>query len=116
MVDTKKLFHYEIQGQNDYTWMIWESDYNRIAKERRAEKLFERFKEMNIVKGRDYSEKLHDGRYIPQEKQAYQKREIGDDVIFDRPCLMVIGKAYQVMSLQEEFRPCKEEKPGQAIL
>ncbi len=116
MVDVNKLFHYEIQGQNDYTWMIWESDYQRISTEKRANKLFDRFKEMNIVSGRNYNEKLHDGRYIPQEKQAYQRREIGDDTFFDRPCLMVIGKAYNVMTLQEEFRPSKEEKPGQAIL
>lgn len=116
MVDTKKLFHYEIQGPNDYTWMIWESDYNRIAKEERANLLFERFKEMNIVAGKIYEESVHDGRYITQEKQAYQKREIGDDVFFDRPCLMVIGKAYNVMTLQEEFRPTKAEKPEQAII
>lgn len=116
MVDVNKLFHYEIKEQNDYSWMIWESDYDRLSREKRAEKLFERFKEMNIVPGAKYDAKIHDGRYIPQEKQAYQRREIGDDTFFDKPCLMVIGKAYNVMTLQEEFRPSKEEKPGQAIL
>lgn len=116
MVDTNKLFKYEIQGESDFSWMIWESDYDRLAYEKRAELLFERFKEMNIVPVSKYEADKHDGRYVTQQNQSYQRRQIGDDTIFDRPCMMVIGKAYNVMTLQEEFRPSKEEKPGQAIL
>jgi len=116
MVDTNKLFHYEIQEPNDYSWMIWESDFERLQREHRADLLFQRFREMNIVPGKSYEKSKHDGCYLPQEKQAYQKREIGYDWHWDRPHLMVMGKAYSVMTLQEEFRPSKEETPGQAIL
>lgn len=116
MVDTKKLFTYEIQGPNDHTYTLWESDVLKLQKAGKLEHIYERFEKMNIVHQRDYDGDKHDGCYIPQEPQAYIRRQVGYDTIFDRPVMTVHGKGYNLLWLQEEFKTIKEEKPEQGVI